>query len=240
MAADGTIDPERVREWERARARAEFEQADGAFTGRVIAAWTDWGQRRNHYTFAVRQSWKGVEEDTAHVAVPASMGCDPVYVQGRSYLVLAARTPDGFRPPFCSEAIPADSTRGAVYLPVMGTPRRSFPADTVRSIEALVPPSAPHVSGSTRAAVQVIRGDGRGPAAAGVRVSVVGTELGGTTDSTGAVTIPDLDLRWYRFRFEFPDGEVHEEYVFPRCPGGGERCPSTELRFFVGQDSGRR
>lgn len=217
------------------RARIEYEQADAVFTGRVIAAWTDWAQGRNHYTFAVRQSWKGVEEDTAHVAVPVSLGCEPVYAQGRSYLVLAARTPDGFRPPFCTTAIPADSAHLAVYLPVMGTPRRSFPADTIRSIEALVPPSAPHVPGSTRVLVQVIRGDGRGPPAAGVRVSVAGTDLGGTTDRLGAVTIAGLELRWYRFRFEFPDGEVHEEYGQVRCLGGGGTCGAVaRLHFFLG------
>jgi hypothetical protein len=91
------------------RARMEYDRADGVFVGRVIASWTDHAQGRNHYTFAVRQSWKGVDVDTAHVAVPVSMGCEPVYSQGRSYLVLAARTPDGYRPPSCTSAIRADS-----------------------------------------------------------------------------------------------------------------------------------
>lgn len=221
------------------RARAEYDRADGVFVGRVIASWTDHAQGRNHYTFAVRQSWKGVDEDTAHVAVPVSMGCEPVYSQGRSYLVLAARTPDGYRPPSCTTAIYADSAALAVYAPVLGEPRRSFPADTVRSLEALVPPTEPSVPGPTSVQVMVVRGDGRGPAA-GVRVSVVGTRLSETTDRSGGVRIAGLEPRWYRFRFEFPDGEVHEEYGFPRCSEGTGTCSYTGLAFFVGQDVPRR
>jgi hypothetical protein len=217
----------------------EYDRAEGVFAGRVIASWTDHAQGRNHYTFAVRQSWKGVDEDTAHVAVPVSMGCEPVYSQGRSYLVLAARTPDGYRPPFCTLAIHADSAALAVYAPVLGEPRRSFPADTVRSIEALAPSAEPSVPGPTSVLVMVVRGDGRGPAA-GVRVSVVGTGLGETTDPSGRVRIAGLEPRWYRFRFELPDGEVHEEYGFPRCSDGTGTCSYTGLTFFVGQDVSRR
>jgi hypothetical protein len=219
------------------RARMEYDRADGVFVGRVIASWTDHAQGRSHYTFAVRQSWKGVDDDTAHVAVPVSMGCEPVYSQGRSYLVLAARTPDGYRPPSCTSAIHADSAALGVYASILQEPRRSFPADTVRSIEALVPSAAePSVPGPTSALVRVVRGDGRAPTAAGVRVSVVGTPVGGTSDAHGSVTLRGLEPRWYRFRFEFPDGEVHEEYGFPRCSDGTGTCSYASLTFVVGQD----
>lgn len=229
LPAEGTVE----------RARMDYERADGVFMGRVLASWTERGGSRTHYTFAVRQSWKGVDEDTAHVVVPANLGCESVYARGRSYLVLAARGADGFTPPACDPVIYPDSTRLAVYLSVLGTPRRSFPADTVRSIEALAPPSTPHVPGPTWVVANVYRGHPHRPdavAAAGVRVSVAGTGLGGTTDAEGRVDLRGLDTRWYRFRFEFPDGEVHEEYVRPRCSDGAEPCTLSMLRFYIGPD----
>lgn len=216
-------------------ARAEIDRADGAFTGRVIASWADYARGRSHHTFAVRQSWKGQDEDTAHVVVPMSLGCDPVYLQGASYLVLAVRTPDGYRPPSCSEAIHANSAGFAVYSPILGAPRRSFRTERVSSIEALVPPSVPYVPGSTRVFITVVQGERREPAA-GVRVSVVGTALGGTTDRSGHAQIAGLEPRWYRFRFELPDDQVREEYGRPQCVDQAAMCQSARAAFFIEAD----
>lgn len=219
----------------------DYDAADGVFWGRVLSSWTEPGASRTHYTFAVRQSWKGVDADTAHVVVPGNAGCEARYTRGRSYLVLAARTADGFTPPACDPVIYPDSTRLEVYLSVLGAARRTFSIDTVRSIEALVPPSIPHVPGAARFLATVYRGDPYRPeVAAGVRVSVVGTGLGGTTDAEGRLDLPGLRMRWYRFRFEFPDGGVHEEYVHPRCFHEAQECTLSILRFYIGPDVPRR
>lgn len=203
------------------------ESAEVVFVGSLLDdGYPSKGVQRGS-TFVVDRAWKGVNSDTV-VITGRPLPCQPVYLPGGTYLVVADSVGGLIVLPPCDEAIPIQ--RDDMRLHLLGRPQWIAPLPGKRDLDRLVSlPPARRDSATVESSISLMVRDTQFRPLSGVTVEIVGTGLSSVSRSDGSTSLRALQLGWHRLRLTMPDGDQEDRYIRLFCrqvrsPPGSDWC----------------
>jgi len=164
------------------------------------------------YTFVVDRSWKGPSADTVNVGF-RNQSCEPSYLPGAKYLVLASAVGNRLMVPLCEDPIRIqDAKNEQAYL---GPPKWIAAPNGDRQLDSLTARTlAPYPN------VQMRITSGLSKPIPNVRVDLRLTGRATFSDINGIAWFKHVAPGWYRIRLTYGEGNYEERYVPITCGRG--------------------
>lgn len=206
----------------------KVEHFQAVFVGYVADVHYQGPAALRSYTFVVDRSWKGPAADTVNVGF-RSDSCEPFYLPGAKYLVLASAVGNRLMVPICEDPIPIQYAKNEqAYL---GPPKWIAKPNGDRQLDSLTAQTlAPYPN------VQMRITSGLSKPIPNVRVDLRLTGRATFSDSNGIAWFKHVAPGWYRIRLTYGDGNYEERYVPIRCGPGSfadrlGHCSMIDLYF---------